>query len=109
MTNRRLAAAVAAASLVLSGFVATTVVHAAGPQVGVVLPDSASSPRWVTDDQPLLEKAFKAAGVTYDIKNAGGSIPTFTTEAQAMLTEGVKVLILVNLDSPSAARGAAAP
>ena len=103
MTNRRLAAAVAAASLVLSGFVATTVVHAAGPQVGVVLPDSASSPRWVTDDQPLLEKAFKAAGVTYDIKNAGGSIPTFTTEAQAMLTEGVKVLILVNLDSPSAA------
>ena len=102
MTNRRFAAAVAAASLVLSGFVATTV-HAAAPQVGVVLPDSASSPRWVTDDQPLLIKAFKAAGVTYDIKNAAGSIPTFTTDAQAMLTEGVKVLVLVNLDSPSAA------
>ena len=102
MTNRRFAAAVAAASLVLSGFVATTV-HAAAPQVGVVLPDSASSPRWVTDDQPLLIKAFKAAGVTYDIKNAAGSIPTFTTQAQAMLTEGVKVLVLVNLDSPSAA------
>jgi D-xylose transport system substrate-binding protein len=102
MTNRRFAAAVAAASLLLSGFVATTV-HAAAPQVGVVLPDSASSPRWVTDDQPLLIKAFKAAGVTYDIKNAAGSIPTFTTDAQAMLTEGVKVLVLVNLDSPSAA------
>jgi len=103
MTNRRLAAAVAAASLVLSGFVATTVHAAAAPQIGVVLPDSASSPRWVTDDQPLLTAAFKAAGVTYDIKNAGGSIPTFTTQAQAMLTEGVKVLVLVNLDSPSAA------
>ena len=103
MTNRRFAAAVAAISLVLTGVVATTTVHAAGPQVGVVLPDSASSPRWVTDDQPLLAKAFKAAGVTYDIKNAGGSIPTFTTDAQALLTEGVKVLVLVNLDSPSAA------
>ena len=103
MTNRRFAASVAAVSLVLTGVVASTTVHAAGPQVGVVLPDSASSPRWVTDDQPLLEKAFKAAGVTYDIKNAGGSIPTFTTQAQAMLTEGVKVLILVNLDSPSSA------
>ena len=102
MTNRRFAAAVAAASLVLSGFVATTV-HAAGPQVGVILPDSASSPRWETDDRPLLAAAFKAAGVTYDIQNALGDKTKFATIAQAMLTEGVKVLVLVNLDSPSAA------
>jgi D-xylose transport system substrate-binding protein len=102
MTNRRFAAAVAAASLVFSGFVATTV-HAAGPQVGVILPDSASSPRWETDDRPLLAAAFKAAGVTYDIQNALGDKTKFATIAQAMLTKGVKVLILVNLDSPSAA------
>jgi len=102
MTTRRFAAAVAAASLVLSGFVATTV-HAAGPQVGVILPDSASSPRWETDDRPLLAAAFKAAGVTYDIQNALGDKTKFATIAQAMLTEGVKVLVLVNLDSPSAA------
>jgi D-xylose transport system substrate-binding protein len=51
MTKRRFAATVAAASLVLTGFVATTTVHAAGPQVGVILPDSASSPRWETDSQ----------------------------------------------------------
>jgi len=102
MTNRRFAAAVAAASLVLSGFVATTV-HAAGPQVGVILPDSASSPRWETDDRPLLAKAFTAAGVTYDIQNALGDKTKFATIAQSMLTEGVKVLVLVNLDSPSAA------
>ena len=103
MTKRRLAATVAAASLVLTGFVATTTVHAAGPQVGVILPDSASSPRWETDDRPLLAAAFKAAGVTYDIQNALGDKTKFATIAQAMLTEGVKVLILVNLDSPSAA------
>ena len=103
MTKRRFAATVAAASLVLTGFVATTTVHAAGPQVGVILPDSASSPRWETDDRPLLAAAFKAAGVTYDIQNALGDKTKFATIAQAMLTEGVKVLVLVNLDSPSAA------
>ena len=103
MTNRRFAAAVAAASLVVSGFVATATVHAAGAQVGVILPDSASSPRWETDDRPLLAAAFKAAGVTYDIQNALGDKTKFATIAQAMLTEGVKVLVLVNLDSPSAA------
>ena len=102
MTNRRLAAAIAAVSLALTGFVATTAVHAAGPQVGVILPDSASSPRWETDDRPLLAAAFKAAGVTYDIQNALGDKTKFATIAQAMLTEGVKVLVLVNLDSPSA-------
>jgi D-xylose transport system substrate-binding protein len=102
MTNRRFAAAVAAASLVLTGFVGTAV-HAAAPQVGVILPDSASSPRWETADRPLLSKAFDAAGVTYDIQNAQGDVAKFQTIAQSMLTEGVKVLILVNLDSPSAA------
>jgi D-xylose transport system substrate-binding protein len=102
MTNRRFAAAVATASLVLTGFVGTAV-HAAAPQVGVILPDSASSPRWETADRPLLSKAFDAAGVTYDIQNAQGDVAKFQTIAQSMLTEGVKVLILVNLDSPSAA------
>ena len=88
MTNRRFSAAVAAVSLALTGFVATTTVHAAGPQVGVILPDSASSPRWETDDRPLLAAAFKAAGVTYDIQNALGDKTKFATIAQAMLTEG---------------------
>ena len=102
MTTRRFAAAVAAASLVVTGFVATSA-HAAGAQVGVILPDSASSARWETADRPLLADAFKAAGVTYDIQNAQGDKAKFATIADSMLTAGVKVLILVNLDSPSAA------
>ena len=102
MTKRRFAAAVAAASLVVTGFVATSA-HAAGAQVGVILPDSASSARWETADRPLLADAFKAAGVTYDIQNAQGDKAKFATIADSMLTAGVKVLILVNLDSPSAA------
>jgi D-xylose transport system substrate-binding protein len=102
MTTRRFAAAVAAASLVVTGFVATSA-HAAGAQIGVILPDSASSARWETKDRPLLAAAFKAAGVTYDIQNAQGDKAKFATIADGMLTKGVKVLILVNLDSPSAA------
>ena len=103
MTTRRFAAAVAAASLVVTGFVATSA-HAAGKaQIGVILPDSASSARWETKDRPLLAAAFKAAGITYDIQNAQGDKAKFATIADGMLTEGVKVLILVNLDSPSAA------
>ena len=102
MTKRRFAAAVAAASLVVTGFVATSA-HAAGAQIGVILPDSASSARWETKDRPLLAAAFKAAGVTYDIQNAQGDKAKFATIADGMLTKGVKVLILVNLDSPSAA------
>jgi len=102
MTKRRFAAAVAAASLVVTGFVATSA-HAAGAEVGVILPDSASSARWETADRPLLADAFKAAGVTYDIQNAQGDKAKFATIADSMLTAGVKVLILVNLDSPSAA------
>ena len=72
-------------------------------QIGVILPDSASSARWETKDRPLLAAAFKAAGITYDIQNAQGDKAKFATIADGMLTEGVKVLILVNLDSPSAA------
>ncbi len=103
MTTRRFAAAIAAASLVVTGFVATSA-HAAGKaQIGVILPDSASSARWETKDRPLLAAAFKAAGITYDIQNAQGDKAKFATIADGMLTEGVKVLILVNLDSPSAA------
>ena len=41
-------------------------------KVGVILPDSASSPRWEANDRPLLKAAFDAAGIQSDIQNAGG-------------------------------------
>jgi D-xylose transport system substrate-binding protein len=103
MKNRRIAAAVAAATLVVTGFVSVSANAAAAPQVGVVLPDSASSVRWESFDRPLLAAAFAKAGVTADIQNALGDKSKWTTIAQGMITKKVKVLILVNLDSPSAA------
>jgi D-xylose transport system substrate-binding protein len=73
------------------------------PKIGVILPDSASSVRWETADRPYLEAAFKAAGVEYDIKNAQGDKTQFQTIADQMITGGVTVLMIVNLDSGTGA------
>ena len=72
-------------------------------KVGVILPDAASSARWETADRPFLEQAFTAAGVEYDIQNANGDKAKFATIADQMLASGINVLMIVNLDSPSAA------
>lgn len=76
---------------------------AASGSVGVILPDSASSARWETADRPLLEEAFTAAGVEYDIQNAGGDVNKFATIADGMIANKVSVLMIVNLDSDSGA------
>lgn len=69
--------------------------------VGVILPDATTSPRWEANDRPSLEKAFTAAGVKSDIQNAGGDKSKFGTICDAMINEGVSVLMIVNLDSES--------
>jgi D-xylose transport system substrate-binding protein len=72
-------------------------------KIGVILPDAASSARWETADRRFLGEAFEAAGVDYDIQNANGDKAKFSTIADQMINSGVTVLMLVNLDSPSAA------
>ncbi|MEU5990767.1 sugar ABC transporter substrate-binding protein [Spirillospora sp. NPDC047418] len=76
---------------------------AAKGKVGVILPDTASSPRWENFDRPYLEQAFKAAGIQSDIQNAEGSAQRFQTIADQMLTSGVTVMLITGLDSNSAA------
>ncbi|MEU9884312.1 substrate-binding domain-containing protein [Sphaerisporangium sp. NPDC051011] len=68
-------------------------------KIGVILPDSKSSPRWETADHKFLEEAFKAAGVAYDIQNAQNDKTAFQTIADQMITNGATVLLIVNLDS----------
>jgi len=70
-------------------------------KVGVILPDTKSSARWETADAKYLAAAFEAAGVDYDIQNAQGDKQQFQTIADGMITEGVNVLMIVNLDSGS--------
>ena len=72
-------------------------------KVGVILPDSKSSARWETADRKYLSEAFDAAGVAYDIQNAEGDAANMATIADQMITGGVTVLMIVNLDSESGA------
>ena len=69
------------------------------PKIGVILPDSKSSARWETADRKYLKEAFEAAGVEYDIQNAQNDKTAFQTIADQMITSGVTVLMIVNLDS----------
>src|SRR3954451_7579010 len=75
----------------------------ASGKIGVILPDTTSSPRWEAADRPNLEKAFKAAGVKFDIQNAQNDKQKMQTIAQQMITGGVTVLAIVNLDNASGA------
>jgi D-xylose transport system substrate-binding protein len=68
-------------------------------KVGVILPDTKSSQRWDTADLTYLKAAFSAAGVEADIQNAQGDKTQFQTIADGMISGGVKVLMIVNLDS----------
>jgi D-xylose transport system substrate-binding protein len=81
----------------------TSSAPAALGEVGVILPDTKSSARWEADDRPSLSKAFTAAGIKSDIQNAQGDIPKWGQICDAMINEGVKVLIDVDLDAPSGA------
>jgi D-xylose transport system substrate-binding protein len=76
-------------------------------KVAVLLPDSKSSVRWETVDRPFLKKAFDDAGVGNEIQNAEGDKATQQQQAEQAITNGAKVLLLVNLDSGSGAAIAA--
>ncbi|MDX2141627.1 MAG: substrate-binding domain-containing protein [Chloroflexota bacterium] len=71
--------------------------------IAVLLPDSASSARWENDDRRFLSAAFEEAGVEYSIVNAEGDARTQLTQAEQAITNGAKVLLMVNLDSASGA------
>ena len=73
----------------------------ANTKVGVLLPDTATSPRWVSADPNELRKQCAANKLTCYIDNANGSATTQQSQAQALINQGVGVLMLVNLDSGS--------
>jgi D-xylose transport system substrate-binding protein len=76
-------------------------------KVAVLLPDSKSSVRWETVDRPFLKQAFDDAGIESEIQNAEGDKATQQQQAEQAITNGAKVLLLVNLDSGSGAAIAA--
>jgi D-xylose transport system substrate-binding protein len=76
-------------------------------KVAVLLPDSKSSVRWETVDRPFLKAAFDKAGVEATIQNAEGDKSAQQQQAEQAITNGAKVLLMVNLDSGSGAAIAA--
>jgi D-xylose transport system substrate-binding protein len=78
-----------------------------GTKVAVLLPDSKSSVRWETVDRPLLKAAFDKAGLKSTIQNAEADKSAQQQQAEQAITNGAKVLLLVNLDSGSGAAIAA--
>jgi D-xylose transport system substrate-binding protein len=70
--------------------------------VGVILPDTTSSTRWVDFDARYLAQALQAAGYSssqYKIDNAQGSDATELADAQADISLGATVLVVTPLDS----------
>ena len=71
-------------------------------KVGVILPDTTSSTRYVDFDAPYLTKAFQQAGYSssdFKIDNANGNDQTEVALAQADLAAGASVLIMDPLNS----------
>jgi len=74
--------------------------------IGVLLPDTTTSTRYVQYDAPYLKQAFEAAGLSDDqfkIDNANGSASTMQTQAEADINAGASVLLVDPLDPGSGA------
>jgi D-xylose transport system substrate-binding protein len=75
-----------------------------GAKVGIILPDTTSSPRWITADPEALKKNCQTYNLDCNIQNAGGSASKMQTIARQMTADKVKVLMIVNLDPASGAK-----
>jgi D-xylose transport system substrate-binding protein len=71
--------------------------------IWVLLPDSASSARWETDDRRFFGEAFGEAGVEHTIVNAEGDAATQQQQAEQAIADGASVILLVSLDTGSGA------
>ena len=76
-----------------------------GGPIYVLLPDSASSPRWEADDRRFFTAGFEEAGLVegedFTIVNAEGDSATQISQAEQAVAAGASVILLVNLDSAS--------
>jgi len=83
------------------GAAATTPASSAKGAIAVLLPDTQSSVRWEQFDRKYLDQAFTAAGIKHTIVNAQGDPTQQRTQAEQALTNGAKVILLVDLDPGS--------
>lgn len=94
------------ASTASTGSTSTTASAGKGcTKVGILLPETSSSPRWEAYDHPLLVQEIRQylPGATIDYANAGGSSTTQQSQAEADLTRGDCILVVGAHDSSAAA------
>jgi D-xylose transport system substrate-binding protein len=72
-------------------------------KVGIILPDTQSSQRWVTSDPEALKAECSKVHLQCDIQNAQNDANKMKTIAESMESNGIKVLMITNLDSASGA------
>jgi D-xylose transport system substrate-binding protein len=72
-------------------------------KVGVLLPDTASSPRWVSADPKEIEAQCAVYKLDCKVYNANGSASTQEQQNQQLISWGAGVIMLVDLDSASGA------
>ena len=72
-----------------------------GGSIWVLLPDSASSPRWESDDRRFFDEAF--ADVEHTIVNAEGDAAQQQSQAEQAIADGASVILLVSIDTGSGA------
>jgi D-xylose transport system substrate-binding protein len=83
---------------------ASGTVDGKGAKVGIILPDTTSSPRWVTADPTALKADCQKFNLSCNIQNAGGSASKMQTIARQMESDKIKVLMIVDLDAASGAK-----
>jgi D-xylose transport system substrate-binding protein len=71
--------------------------------IWVLLPDSASSPRWESDDRRFFDQAFTEAGVEHTIVNAENDAQQQQAQAEQAIADGASVILLVSIDTGSGA------
>jgi D-xylose transport system substrate-binding protein len=71
--------------------------------IWVLLPDSATSPRWESDDRRFFEEHFTEAGVDFNIVNAEGDAAQQQAQAEQAIADGASVILLVSNDTGSGA------
>jgi D-xylose transport system substrate-binding protein len=106
ITARSALTATTAVVLVVTGLAACSSSNnnAAAPKnnkVGVLLPDTASSPRWTSGDPNEINKQCIKYNLNCIIDNANNSATTMQAQAQAMINAGVGVLLVTDLDPGS--------
>jgi D-xylose transport system substrate-binding protein len=74
-----------------------------GAKVGIILPDTQSSQRWVTSDPDAMKAECTKVNLVCDIQNAQNDAAKMKTIAESMESNGIKVLMITNLDSASGA------